>query len=327
VDSHPRSSVFHTVSWLQALQRTYGYEPAAYTTTPTGASLRDGLVFCRVSSWITGRRVVSLPFSDHCEPLFDTEDAFLCAADAMRRAFAAELATHIELRPLTRPAVSTGFQQSDGFRFHRLDLRPPEEMIFARFHENCVQRKIRRALREGLRYETGRSPDLLLRFYRLHITTRRRQQLPPQPLSWFRNLAGWMGDNLTVHLASKHDQTVAGLLTLRHRRTVVYKYGCSDRAFSNLGGTQLLFWRVIQEAKRDGLLDFDLGRTDPSNEGLIRFKDRLGAAASALTYWRYPAPTERPIPGPLMGAAKRLISLLPDVCLAAAGRLVYRHLG
>src|SRR5450759_5245704 len=69
VDKHPRSSVFHTVAWLEALHRTYRYQPIVYTTSPPGSSMEDGLVLCRVTSWITGRRLISLPFSDHCDPL------------------------------------------------------------------------------------------------------------------------------------------------------------------------------------------------------------------------------------------------------------------
>src|SRR5271165_2794633 len=69
VQNHPRASVFHSSPWLRALSRTYGYEPIAYTTSPAGQDLQNGIVFCRIESWLTGRRLVSLPFSDHCEPL------------------------------------------------------------------------------------------------------------------------------------------------------------------------------------------------------------------------------------------------------------------
>src|SRR5580698_9894535 len=69
VERHPRSSVFHSVNWLTALQTVYRYEPVAVTTCPPGVRLTNGLVFCRVNSWLTGRRFVSLPFSDHCEAL------------------------------------------------------------------------------------------------------------------------------------------------------------------------------------------------------------------------------------------------------------------
>src|SRR5215213_3756819 len=71
VERHPLGSVFHTSQWLHALQRTYGYEPVVFTTTRPGAELRNGVVFCAVRSWLTGRRLVSLPFSDQCEPLVE----------------------------------------------------------------------------------------------------------------------------------------------------------------------------------------------------------------------------------------------------------------
>src|SRR5208337_2836392 len=55
VENHPQASVFHSPNWLRALQTVYGYDPVAVTTCPPGASLTNGLVFCRVKSWLTGR--------------------------------------------------------------------------------------------------------------------------------------------------------------------------------------------------------------------------------------------------------------------------------
>src|SRR5437870_525473 len=69
VESHPRSSVFHTREWLNALRRTYGYIPLAVSTCPVDAPLTNAIVFCRVDSWLTGSKLISLPFSDHCDPL------------------------------------------------------------------------------------------------------------------------------------------------------------------------------------------------------------------------------------------------------------------
>src|ERR1700722_17589433 len=69
VEEHPDASVFHTPAWLTALERTYGYEPVAFTTSAPGLRLTNGIVFCHVKSWATGSRMVSLSFSDHCHPL------------------------------------------------------------------------------------------------------------------------------------------------------------------------------------------------------------------------------------------------------------------
>src|SRR5436853_1814942 len=85
VQRHPRASVFHTPGWLEALRRTYGYEPIVYTTSPPRAELTNGLVFCRVRSWLTGNRVVSLPFSDHCEALVDKAEDLDCLLESLER--------------------------------------------------------------------------------------------------------------------------------------------------------------------------------------------------------------------------------------------------
>ena len=79
VDSHPAASVFHTQEWLQALLRTYGYKPIAFTTSPEGEPLTNGLVLCEVNSWLTGSKWISLPFSDHCEVLVQNRSDIVIA--------------------------------------------------------------------------------------------------------------------------------------------------------------------------------------------------------------------------------------------------------
>src|SRR5271165_6522575 len=69
---HAWGSLFHSPSWLEALRSTYGYDPVVISTCAPNRPLTNGLVFCRVESWLTGRRFVSLPFSDHCDPLVNS---------------------------------------------------------------------------------------------------------------------------------------------------------------------------------------------------------------------------------------------------------------
>ena len=328
---HPRASVFHTVGWLEALRCTYAYEPAVLTTSPPDRPLKDGLVFCRVSSWLTGRRLVSLPISDHCEPLVDDHEDLACLLNWLEHQFITHKCRRIEIRPLTpilKLAAPDGFRVSSDFCFHSLNLQPSLDQLFRGFHKSCVQRKIQRAEREQLTYEHGRSAELISKFYKLFLLTRRRQQLPPQPLQWYRNLVDSLGDDLQIRVVAKDGRPVAAILTLSYKSTMVYKYGCSDPAFSNLGGTMLLFWKVIQEAKEKGLAELDLGRSDPDNSGLIKFKDHLGATRSALTYYSSPGKdhglTDRAKGSNTSG---RLIKYLPDRILTIAGKVLYRHFG
>ena len=196
------------------------------------------------------------------------------------------------------------------------------------FHKHCIQRKLRRAEREGLTYEAGQSESLVLQFYRLLILTRKRLRLPPQPVAWFRNLIVCLGEKSKIHLAAKDGRPVASIVTLRHKGTLVYKYGASDKSASRLGGMQLLLWRAIQEAKCDGFEELDLGRSDWDQAGLIAFKDHWGASRSVLNYWRYPALSSQSIvAGFGMRVAGHMFGLAPDGLASAAGRFLYRHLG
>ena len=82
LERSPGASVFHSRGWLEALKRTYGYEPIVLTTTGHGP-LENGLVLCRVRTWLS-RRLVSLPFTDHCEPLVDRPDALAAMLEYLR---------------------------------------------------------------------------------------------------------------------------------------------------------------------------------------------------------------------------------------------------
>jgi hypothetical protein len=325
--------VFHTTEWLEALRRTYGYEPVGVTACAPGRELSNGMVFCRIRSWLTGRRMVSLPFSDHCQPLVGSDDELEYLLFALDGEPDARKWKYVEIRPVDPPGGAS-MEKAQTFCFHRLDLSPTSEELFRGFHKDCVQRKIRRALREALAYEDGRSETLLRQFYELLVLTRRRQRLPPQPLIWFRNLIECMGEKLSIRVASKDGHPVAGILTLRYKGTMVYKYGGSDKNFSNLGGMHLVLWKAIEEAKRDGLLEFDLGRSDWDNHGLIDFKDRWGAARSELTYLHCPSKRSRGGADILSGASvfgtrvvKQIADLAPHGLVSIAGRALYRHLG
>jgi lipid II:glycine glycyltransferase (peptidoglycan interpeptide bridge formation enzyme) len=329
VDRHPDGSVFHTTQWLEALRRTYGYEPVVYTTTPPATELSNGVVFCRIRSWLSGSRLVSLPFSDHCEPLASSSEL----AELMNWLRTSRHRKHwkyIEIRPLYPNGASRtrDLTKSESFSLQVLDLTPNIDTLFHNFHKSCVQRKIQRADREKLTYEEGRSDALLRKFYDLLLLTRRRHGLPPQPLVWFRNAVACLGDRVLIRIASKDGRPVASIVTLQYKDVLVYKYGCSDSRFNNLGGNALLFWRAIQDAKRDGVVKFDLGRSEHDNAGLLTFKENWGAVSAPLDYYRLPARHAFHLnSGWGTRFAKSVFSIMPDPLLAVTGRLLYRHIG
>jgi len=331
VQQHRDATAFHHPGWLRALQDTYRYTPVALTTTSPGKSLQNGWVFCRVNSLVTGKRMVSLPFSDHAAPLVSGDREAVELAQAAVERWSGRGLKYIEMRPIAADdwPERAVLGVSTRTRLHQLDLRPAEEELFKAFHDSSIKRKIKRAERESLRCEVGDSDALLDDFYRLVVMTRRKHGLPPQPRAWFRAVLDRLPEIAHVHVAYKDATPTAAIFTLAFGARYIYKYGASDPEQTSSGGTPLLFWRAIQEAKSRGFIWFDMGRTDLGHDGLATFKERFGAEPVPIEYYRWPASTETSDDGPgrLSAIARPVIDRLPDSLLIAAGRVLYRHMG
>lgn len=330
LERHSGATVFHTPGWLEALTRTYGYRAAAITTSEPGSELTDGLVYCCVDSWFTGRRIVSVPFSDHCTPLVSNDQQCALLLNHLASECHQRNGEYVEIRPQfpVPGGLVEGYAPAARFYQHSLDLRLPLDALYRRLHPTCIRAKIARAQRQKLDYREGHSNALLDEFYRLAILTRRRHGIPPQPLVWYRNLIDCMGDRLQLRLLFRAGQAIAGILTLAFGRSMTYKYGCSNQKFHQLGAMQLLLWEAIQDAKHRGCEEFDMGRSDPNNQGLISFKDRWGTSRSPLVYFRNPPPSAEDHPESLFAhVAKGICAATPDRILVTAGNLLYKHIG
>jgi lipid II:glycine glycyltransferase (peptidoglycan interpeptide bridge formation enzyme) len=330
VNDHPQASVFHSKPWLKALRLAYGYDSIVLTTCSRETALTNGLVFCRVKSWLTGRRLVSLPFADHCEPLTNNsaelDDLLSHVSHASQRD--AGKWKYIEIRPTSYQFESrNGFRKSATYLVHSLDLRKSKQELFNNLHKSSLQSKIRRAEREALHYEEGNSEGMLNKFYGLMIATRRRHYLPPQPRSWFHALIHTFGDRLKIRVVSKDGLPIASIITLSHKKSMVYKYGCSDVRFHRFGGMALLLWNAIQEAKDMGAEELDMGRSDCDNLGLISFKERFGAVGKPLFYWTHSTRPRATLDVQEKALLHRLVPMTPDFVLEMAGKLLYRHMG
>src|SRR5207248_4420934 len=69
-----KQTPYYTSAWLDLITEIYGYSPIPLTSTNASGQVTGYLPLCFLQSPVTGRRLVSLPFSDHC-PLLATDEA------------------------------------------------------------------------------------------------------------------------------------------------------------------------------------------------------------------------------------------------------------
>jgi Acetyltransferase (GNAT) domain len=323
---HRDAGCFHTSGWAKVLHKTYNHQPF-YLQFSRGRRLAALVPLMEVRSALTGRRGVCLPFSDVCEPLiFDPEVADVVRDRLVR--FARERRwKHLEIRG------GKSFQSVSGstpkFYGHTLDFRHRVEEMANRF-DSAVRRAIRKAERSDVSVFVSRNRQAIGDFYRLHVQTRRRHGLPPQPASFFLNIYEHIikpGLGFIV-LARRGSRPIAAAVFFRFGKNAVYKYGASDKRFQEFRANNLVMWHGIQLLARTGVEKLHFGRTDCENDGLRRFKLSWGTQEETIDYFRVD-PSGRQCLPPIRrngGFHKRVFGRLPLVFNRLAGSILYPHL-
>lgn len=326
VQTHPAAGFFHTSAWAKVLSTTYGHRPCYLHFVREGETL--ALVpLMEVQSCLTGRRGVSLPFTDRCGPLLFDETASPVVLDAL-----SELARNQKWRSFeTRGGRLAGMSATPSVAFyeHTLDLCE----IDAELKDRCkssVRRAIRKAQGSGLTTEVSRTREGVLEFYRLHVRTRRRHGLPPQSLRFFLNIYQEViraGLGFIV-LARQGVRAAAAAVFFHAGKKAIYKFGASDESLQEFRGNNLAMWAGIQALTCEGFETLHFGRTSLANEGLRRFKLSWGAAEDRLEYFKFEPATEKWTTSRdrVAGFHTQLFSRLPLALNRLAGAILYPHL-
>lgn len=326
IQNHPDAMIFHHPGWMQNLEETYRYKTFIVAIESEDRKISAGVPIAEVNSRLTGKRWVSLPFSDFCQPLYRDGGSLEALTDGLVELKRETGIPRIELRweyPSRSVIKTTGQNVYHIGHFHR----ETEEELLAQFKQK-VRYCIRSTKERGVRVEEGTSQDFLREFYRVHSYTRRRHGVPVQPWQYFVNLGrNVLGKGLGgVLLAYQGDECIAGLIYLKFGQMVTMKYGASgDIDLTNLHPNYLLDWEAIRRGSAAGYRLFDCGRSDINNTGLRYYKNQWKYEEKPLTYsYLGYEPREE---NRLMDLSAVVIRHSPMWVCRIIGELLYRHVG
>jgi lipid II:glycine glycyltransferase (peptidoglycan interpeptide bridge formation enzyme) len=279
-----------------------------------------------VKSNLTGRRWVSLPFSDYCNPLFQD--------DAVKEELSLQLVQLYQTNRLKKIEVRwqlpehPDIQQYSEFVLHTIKLDPDPGQVANKFKRTHLQ-NIRTAEERGVKVEFGEKLEHIKVFYNLQLETRKRHGVPAQPwryfkLFWKNIVKAGLG---FVLLASKDQEYIAGMVYLGWGKTLIAKYAASREENFNLRPNNLLFWEGIRWGCINGFETFDMGRTELDNAGLRNFKSRWGALEEPLYYSIISSRHYHPSNTKLERILHHLIQNSPLWICRLSGELLYRHFG
>jgi hypothetical protein len=319
-DALPGATLYHREAWLELLARCWGLR-LSVATIGRGDEVGAGCVLARrqnlLSQWLVG-----LPFSDFCSPLaVDERSSEALLTELVRR----QPECCLEMRGAAAPWP---WQSVNCFERWTLDLAQPFATLERAMGHN-FRANARRALRSGVRIESGCSAEHVARFYALQIATRRRLGVPPQPRRLFRMACEIFSrdGNCEIWLASVGGRDAAGLFVLRDGDDLYCKWS-ARRPDTVEGASHLLTVSLIEKFAGKARL-LDRGRVDIRNAGLRHFKKDQGAKPSPLPYAYFPGAPSRisaeTLTGP-MKIASRVWRHLPLPVTRLLGSALYGYL-
>ena len=325
--SIPEATIFHTSSWARVLKDSYGYCPV-YFTGIEKAQISFLLPIMEINSFITGKRGVSLPFTDYCRVICPQDATLIDILGPVIEYGKKARWNYLEIRD-GRHLIPGGLTYYS-YVGHMLDLTRGTEMVYSDFRDS-TKRNIKKAAREGIRIHIEQSKTAIDQFYGLNCMTRKEHGLPPQPRSFFTKIYEHIisQNRGFIVLGSFKERVIASAVFFHYGGNCIYKYGASDKNFHRLRTGNLIIWEAIKHFCREGLKSICFGRTELGNKGLRQFKGGWGAEETQIQYFKYNLRQGVFVSGKQKGkpAYTGLFRAIPPPILNIIGSLLYRHMG
>jgi CelD/BcsL family acetyltransferase involved in cellulose biosynthesis len=324
IQSFRDANIFHHPDWINLIAETYQYEAKILVALDAQGTILAGIPLLEVNSFITGKQLISLPFSDHCSPLYSDIHALENLINHLTEMYKSKAYKKLEIK-WELPHHEHVFPYSD-HALYTIPLAPTVKETFCNIQKR-TRKYINNAQQAGLTIVIGQSQEHIQEFYRLQVMTRVKHGVPVQPENFFKSI----GDNLLsknlgfVLLAYKDGKCIAGKVVLYWKDTLTFKYSASDEIYLSLYPNYLLTWTAIKWAVENHYRQIDMGRCANSNEGLRNYKLKWGAEAKPLIYTAFAPVKHSPSGGRLMDVVGFVIKYSPSMVCKLAGKIFYKH--
>ncbi len=332
VEDHQMGLLYHLSAWKSVVESTFPHIKGYCIALVENGAIRAALPIYEVKSWLTGHRWVHIPFAQFSDPLVSSASELAVLIHYVQ--------TELGAKVLDIKSMYTSFlfeqlnlAQVHHSEYHYILLDKPPELLQKQFHRTCVRQRISRAVNSGVQVKRCEAASELETFIRLHVRTRKRLGLPPQPDNFFYNLWHFFPDRnrMEIVFATKENSVIAALLLFKFNKRITVDISAYDERFLHCSPTHLLFWETIKSSYEQGYRIYDFGRTSRTSEALCQFKNHWGTQTMDLPSYVKPF---RNRPNKMIKEYSLKYKLIKQICRFSPqpvyqmiGKLVYRHLG
>ena len=324
MEKDENASFFHHPVWLNAITSSYRYKLMTFLVQDDAGQILGGLPVFYIDSVITGKRAISIPFSDYFAPLVASPQATTYLVDALERYRVTNNIPHLCIRH--QLPQHQAILEDKRYVLHKLVLQSDPSLVFGTFAKKFRQYP-RKAERDGLHVvSTNQKKDIDI-FYSLHLKNRQKLGVPVQPkrffdLIWENVISQGLGH---IILVSNDTKVISGAILLYYGSKIMIKYSASDPLYLHERCHYYTFWKSIEWACLNGFSEMDFGRTDIVDDGLRSFKSGWGTEESLLVYSYIGTIPQDSISGMGANIVGLIIRRSPEFVARGIGQLLYKH--
>ncbi|MFX0204196.1 MAG: hypothetical protein ACFFCW_49495, partial [Candidatus Hodarchaeota archaeon] len=150
VSRHRFGSVYHHSTWMEVIRNTFpNTTPLYFVLENKTGELNSAIPIFLIRSWLTGNRLVSLPFSPFCDPLVDSLEDLNKLLEVILNKSKKLKASYLEMRVLNGFNLLnvTAFKENSlhFWKTYRLALEKEPDLLKKSFHKTAIQQRITRA--------------------------------------------------------------------------------------------------------------------------------------------------------------------------------------
>lgn len=288
LNTHPDATAYHHFGWGQAIQEAYGHKPH-YFMAKSNDEVVGLLPVLEIVRPILTNQFCSLPFCDVGGTLAKSDDIARGLIDFASESLGISEKTPLDMRQSGAKSeeLLTKENTIEGQKVRMLlPLPDSSEALMASF-KSKLRSQVRKAEKNGLTYEIGRSQSLLNEFYDVFAHNMRSLGSPVHSKNLFEKLLKHYGDEIVISIVRTGDIAIGGGIVLLGEKTASIPWASTRAEYNRLAPNMMLYWSLLKHVTDAGKQQFDFGRSS-FGKGTFKFKSQWGAQPVSLLWKTLP---------------------------------------
>lgn len=277
VENHPEGSFFHLSGWGRVLEASFGHKCHSIYAWED-EKIIGVLPLFEVKSLLFSHALISSPLCVYGGAIADQEEVSRLLEEKAIQIAEQLQVEYLELRYKKKQNSALSCISKHATFIHALPATDDDILLSIKKKQRAV---IRHSLKNDLQYK---SASLSL-FYQLLSESYKSLGTPVFAKKYFQNIQSVFSDKVTIkQVQSEQGEDLCAVLSFTFKNQVLPYYAGGNDNAKYLKSMDYMYYQLMCEARKQGLSEFDFGRSK-NDSGPFKYKKNWGMTAQPLYHY------------------------------------------